>query len=374
VNWQFVSCSRVVNRDSHHSLDRAHAPADASAYISPRSAKNRVTVIDVNAVAHFAGLLPAEVVRRLAALRVVRFDAAHALTVQARGLDVDASRERVLARWGDDLCGFLNALTRGELNVLVEELSIQTSSDARAPQLRELVWQCGAELESGGAPLDRTLQPRPVLLGGHLVIQAAPRGAYPASEQFPRAVPQERYAQPPSEEPETLDELLAAAECAIGVRLGRRGADKGAWGLRAAALLGVTERGGDEPDWRGDVEIKTVPVAREASGLWRVVEDPAISMVGPAGRSESAPLHFREGNAVAKLQRTLWLARTDLPDGDATIVSWYLLEWDPIVARLARRYLHVRPKGPAGTDQRGLYLSKRFFADAGLLATLNGVP
>ncbi|MBA3542037.1 MAG: hypothetical protein H0T79_20645, partial [Deltaproteobacteria bacterium] len=66
------------------------------------------------------------------------------------------------------------------------------------------------------------------------------------------------------------------------------------------------------------------------------------------------------------------LARTDVGDGDATIVSWYLLEWDPDVARLARRYLHVRPKGPAGTDGRGLYLHKRFFADAGFLATLNG--
>jgi hypothetical protein len=155
--------------------------------------------------------------------------------------------------------------------------------------------------------------------------------------------------------------LLAAADRAIGVRLGRRGRDKGAWGLRAARLLGVIERGIDEPDWRGDVEIKTVPVAREPSGLWRVVEDPAIAMLG-------------ETSALAKLQRTLWLARADADDGDATIVSWYLLEWDATVARLARRYLHVRPKGPANTDQRGLYLHKRFFADAGLLATLNGQP
>ena len=98
-------------------------------------------------------------------------------------------------------------------------------------------------------------------------------------------------------------------------------------------------------------------MAREASGLWRVVEDPAISMLGE--------------RHLAKLQRTLWLARASDGD-DATIVSWYLLEWDPYVARLARRYLHVRPKGPAGTDQRGIYLSKRFFADAGMLATLNG--
>ena len=65
----------------------------------------------------------------------------------------------------------------------------------------------------------------------------------------------------------------------IGVRLGRRGRDKGAWGVRAAALLGVTERGDGEPDWRGDVEIKTVPIARDRTQLWRIVEDPAIAMV-----------------------------------------------------------------------------------------------
>ena len=79
---------------------------------------------------------------------------------------------------------------------------------------------------------------------------------------------------------------------------------------------------------------------------------------------------------LAKLQRTLWLARatptSSRRGADATIVSWYLLDWDAEVARLARRYLHERPKGPAGTTQRGLYLHKRFFADAGLLATLNG--
>jgi len=159
--------------------------------------------------------------------------------------------------------------------------------------------------------------------------------------------------------------LLAAADRLIGVRLGRRGRDKGAWGARAQVLLGVTLRGEGEPDWRGDVEIKTVPIARESSGAWRVVEDPAIAMAGELGVSGGSA-------ALAKLQRTLWLARADLGDGDATIVSWYLLDWDPEIARLARRYLHERPKGPAGTDARALYLSKRFFADAGLLATLNG--
>ena len=72
---------------------------------------------------------------------------------------------------------------------------------------------------------------------------------------------------------------------------------------------------------------------------------------------------------LAKLQRTLWLARADLDYGDATIVSWYLLEWDATVARLAHRDLHERPKGPAGTDQRAVHL-QRFFADAGLPARL----
>jgi hypothetical protein len=95
-----------------------------------------------------------------------------------------------------------------------------------------------------------------------------------------------------------------------------------------------------------------------------VVEDPAIAMVGEP--------------ALAKLARTLWLARCDVggaggPARDATIVSWYLLDWDPDIARLARRDLHDRPKGPAGSATRAVYLHKRFFADAGLLATLNGL-
>jgi hypothetical protein len=203
------------------------------------------------------------------------------------------------------------------------------------------------------------VQPRPIVLGGHLVVQARPRGLYPPSARWPRTMPAALAAAPPDGEPDTLDELLAAADRAIGVRLGARGRDKGAWGLRAARLLGIIERNEREPDWRGDVEVKTVPVAREPSGQWRVVEDPAIAMANEP--------------ALAKLARTLWLARTDVDPGDATIVSWYLLDWDPHIAQLARRYLHDRPKGPRGSDARGSYLHKRFFADAGLLATLNGV-
>lgn len=331
-------------------------------------------MIAVNAVDLMARKLPREAVRRLAALRVQRFAPGRTGLLAAapppapspaeagRVLDNDEAHARVIARWGGDLCGLLNALTRGELGALAEALDLPAGG--RSPELRAALWEWGARLEAGGAEVSPALQPRPIVLGGHLVLQAPPRGLYPPAPMFPRALPPEARPAPPEGEPETLDDLLAAADRTIGVRLGRRGRDKGAWGTRAAALLGIVERGRDEPDWRGDVEVKTVPVGRDPSGHWRIVEDPAIAMLGEP--------------VLAKLQRTLWLVRVTLDEAgqgeeaDAAILSWYLLDWDADVARLARRYLHERPKGPAGTSQLGLYLHRRFFADAGLLATLNG--
>ena len=316
----------------------------------------------MNAVEHMARQLSSDAVRRLAALRVRRFAALQlgAGPVSRVTLDTDEACTRVIDRWAGDLCGLLNALTRGELAQLAIAMNVEAAG--RSPDLRERLWGVGARLERGDVDVSDFVQPRPIVLGGHLVVQAAPRGMFPPCARWPRPLPAAARAEPPDEEPETLDDLLAAADRAIGVRLGRRGRDKGAWGMRAAALLGVVERGHDEPDWRGDVEIKTVPVALDASGAWRVAEDPAIAMLNESGV------------AMSKLQRTLWLVRANLEDGDATILSWYLLESDADIARLVRRYLHDRPKGPRGTDQRGLYLHKRFFADAGLLATLNGQP
>jgi hypothetical protein len=319
-------------------------------------------VVRVNAVERFAAHLAPESLRRVAALEPRRFEPTLlGDPPKSYELDLDTAGARVVERWRDDLCGLLNALVREELADLGwrEGMHRNALDAASVPELRVALWDRGAMLERAGASEVPELQRRPIVLGGHLVIQAPPRGMYPPSTRWPRPIPFEMPAQPPEDEPESLDDLLAAADRAIGVRLGVRGRDKGAWGQRAAALIGVPERGGGEPDWRGDVEIKTVPVAPDPSGLWRVVEDPAIAMAF-------------EASAIAKLQRTLWLARTDLDDGDATIVSWYLLEWDARLAQLARRYLHDRPKGPAGTDQRGVYLHKRFFADAGMLATLNG--
>ncbi|MGE5183752.1 MAG: hypothetical protein ACM31C_16885 [Acidobacteriota bacterium] len=312
----------------------------------------------MNAVEHFASLLPGETLRRLAALRVYRYEGGQGAPSR-RDRDIAEATADVLARWGDDLCGLLNALTRGELAHVARALRVVDAGSS--PELRARLWERGAEIERGGIAIAPALQPRPVVLGGHLVIQARPRGLYPPCAAYPRALPPPAPARPPDGEPDTLDDLLAAADRAIGVRLGARGRDKGAWGNRAAQLLGVTERGEGEPDWRGDVELKTVAIARDGRGLWRVKEDPAIAMLG-------------EPSALSKLVRTLWLARADCDDGDATLVAWYLLEQDAEIVRLQRRYLHARPKGPANTDQRGLYLHKRFFADAGLLAALNGQP
>jgi len=323
----------------------------------------------VNAADHFVARLSSEAARRLAVRRVRRFAPGGAERLEPDGprapLSIDEARAVIAARWAGDLCGLLNALTRAELSELAIALGAPAPTDEASSALRLALWHRGAALERGGADIGCALQPVPHVLGGHLVIAAPPRGLYPPAPVWPRPLPLAVDATPMGDEPDDLDALLAAADRALGVPLGPRGRDKGAWGTRAARLLGVVDRGADEPDWRGDVEIKTVPVAREPSGLWRIVEDPAIAMLGGTSARAAAP-------AVAKLQRTLWLARANSDDGGATLVSWYLLPWDADVAQLARRYLHVRPKGPRGTDQRGVYLHKRFFADAGLLATLNG--
>src|SRR5690606_22631084 len=132
----------------------------------------------VNAVVQFVALLSPESIRRLAALRVVRFDAAAATLAPAgRVLDVEEARARVIARWGGDLCGLLNAMTRSELVMIAEQLRVETTG--KSPALRERLWARGAELERGGAEVAVGLQPRPVLLGGHLVVMAPPRGMAP---------------------------------------------------------------------------------------------------------------------------------------------------------------------------------------------------
>ncbi len=294
----------------------------------------------MNAAGMLAAALPRAALRRLAAPDVAEDDRVAA----------------VAAAFALDLCGLLNRLRADELRALAVTHRVPAHGDAAAVRL--MLWRWGAAREaSGTAWLGTALQPEPVLLGARLVHAAPARGLAPASTDWPRPLPPARAAAPPPEEPDDVDALLDAADRALGVRLPARGRDKGAWGAAAAALLGVVERGHGEPDWRGDVEIKTVPVARDRQGRWRVTEDPAVAMV------DAAPL--------GKLSRVLWLVRAAVGDG-ATFLSWYFVEWDAEISRLVRRDLHTRPKGQRGTTGRGWYLHKRFFLDAGLYPTLNG--
>ena len=288
-------------------------------------------------------------------------------TIAGASLDVTRSdaADALAMMFESDFAGLLNVLARLELASLAARVPRPTvalraiTATASVAELRAALWQWGAVLEAGSeAWIGTAVQPMPHVLAGHLVHHRAALGAYCSSAQFPRPLPPPRFAYLPAVEPATVEQLLEAADALVGVRLGQRGVDKGAWGQRAARLLGVIDRGDDEPDWRGDVEIKTVPVQRDGQGWWRIAEDPAICMAA--------------GRPMAKLARVLWLVRASLEDADATILSWYFLECDGFIAGLAARDLHQRPKGPRGTSARGWYLHKRFFADAGLLATLNG--
>ena len=215
----------------------------------------------------------------------------------------------------------------------------------------------------GGGAGDQRLaliQPTPILLRGRLVHQGALPGVEPPASALPRPVPSAVAPAPPPDEPDNLEDLLAAADRLLGVRLGDAGRDKGAFGVQVATLLGVAERGAAEPDWRGEVEIKTVPVVIDRAGWWRVKEDPAVSM------ADASPL--------AKLRRVLWVAR--VAGGDSPILSWWFQEWDGgwdgALGRLLARDLHTRPKGGAGSTSRGWYLHKRFFTASGFLRSLNG--
>ena len=265
-------------------------------------------------------------------------------------------RAAVSDRFATDLASFLNALQRAELDAVAGSIDLDTGGSIG--QLRARLWIAGAVLEAGSpAHLGSAIQPVPVVLAERLRFQGSSRGLAPPASRWPRPVPPVAPTPRPEREPDDLDALLAAADALVGVRLGARGRDKGAHGIRVEALLGLAESGASEPDWRGLVEVKTVPVFRDKSGLWRVKEDPAVSMEAT--------------DPVTKLERVLWIARvTD--DDSSPILSWYYLERDAEIDELLARDLHTRPKGPAGTSNRGWYLHKRFFLDSGFLASLNG--
>src|SRR5947209_7859893 len=104
----------------------------------------------MNAVEYFAARLPNEAARRLAARPVSRFDRGEA----HKHVDGGEARKLVVARWSDDLCGLLNAMSHDELAALAQR-------QARSPELRALLWERGAALEASGSDVG-ALQPKPV--------------------------------------------------------------------------------------------------------------------------------------------------------------------------------------------------------------------
>jgi hypothetical protein len=302
----------------------------------------------MNAVREFAKALE----RR----RIVQILSARSGTPADSNVDTDALRRALVAALGHSLCDFLNRLQRSDLETICDKLGL--ANTGTVGELRAKLWTHGAALEAGGKEhIGSDYQPSPIVLGSRLVHQGPLRGQCPSCTHWPRPVPTSVVERSPEREPESLEELLANADRLLGVRLGLRGPDKGIYGTRIAALLGIAERGLAEADWRGIVEVKSLPVVRDRTGWWRVKEDPAIAMAQVDPR--------------IKLRRVLWVARVG-GAGDSPILSWYYQEWDHQIEVLATRYLHHRPKGPKGTSNKGWYLQKRFFLYSGFLKSLNG--
>ncbi len=302
----------------------------------------------MNAVREFA--------RALARPRIVTALRVRGTPSPDSSLDTADLRSELVGRYCQSLSGFLNRTQREDLESICRKRNL--SAEGTVGELRARLWLHGAALEAGGeSHVGTAYQPAPIVLGSRLVHQGAIRGQCPEQAGWPRPVPEPVLESTPGREPESLEELLENADKLLGVRLGVRGPDKGIYGTRIAALLGVKERGLAEPDWRGIVEVKTVPVIRDRAGWWRVKEDPAIAMAQVDPR--------------IKLRRVLWVARVG-GKGDSPILSWYYQEWDHEVEALATRYLHHRPKGPKGTSNKGWYLQKRFFLYSGFLKSLNG--
>ncbi len=295
--------------------------------------------------------------------------------VSARG-GGPACVRRLRARYELDLLGFLNGATVHELRALAAALELPAASSSSSGALRQRLWIWGAALERramGAASHEcAAVQLAPVISGTRLSLArastvgedaplpSARAARFPASACWPRPVPDEREAPPAAAAPDTLDELLARIDALVGVRLGARGRDKGAYGQRVSELLGLERSSSSAPDWRAEVELKTVAVVRAAAGAgWRLKDGPAISM--------------RSVDARAKITRVLWVVRID--EGEvpgAPVLSWFYQELDEELAAAFERSRHLRPKGGANTTGRGWYLRRDFFSACGLLRSLNG--
>ena len=284
-----------------------------------------------------------------------------------------ACLRRLRHRYDVDLLGFLNGATVHELRALAAALALAPPGAATAGALRQRLWIWGAALERKAIGADvGEVQLAPVLSGGRLAVRRARRspGAdaplpaaraarSPDAAALPRGVPPPREAPAVAGEPDSLEELLSRADALIGVRLGARGRDKGTYGRRISELLGIAASSRAAPDWRGEVELKTLAVVRADGGRWRLKDGPALSM--------------RSVDAREKLGRVLWIVRVD--EGEvpgSPVLSYFYQELDGELAAAFERSRHLRPKGGAGTTGRGWYLRRDFFDACGLLRSLNG--
>ncbi len=310
-----------------------------------RGGRKKWSSLDDNAVFAFVHRLP-----RHAVLRFLRKEG-----IDDQGHSTAELRKVLAALFLLDLPGFLNRALRAELEILLRSRKLSTKGSAA--ELRMLLWREGAKLEAKTDRLIGTsLQPLPIILRGKLVHLGHQTGIAADAQSYPRPIPPPRAIEAVVE-PDCLEQLLSNADALIGFRLGAGTRDKGAFGARIAAMLGVPERGYSEPDWQGEVEIKTIPVVRDRAGWWCVKEDPAVSM-------ETA-------SPMAKLRRVLWITRA-ADEIDSPILSWYYQELGPRLTAMVKRFLHTRPKGPKGATTRGWYVHKRYFLESGLLETLNG--
>ena len=304
----------------------------------------------MNAVRFLVDRLPRELLRR----RVGREDT--------------GSKRKLVDRWELDLAGFLNAATRNELLSLCETLRLPSGT---LGAMRQRLWLWGASLERHGkGGVDARVQPAPHLRGARLwlrprllavssALPAAREARHPPAEVLPRPVPPPRDMPLPMAEPGSLEELLARADRLVGVRLPARGRDKGGQGQRIADLLGLPRSSEARPDWRGEVEVKTIAVVRAEAGAWRITDGPALSR--------------RDVDALAKLRRVLWVVRVDEGEiGDSPILSWFYQELDAELEAAFEDARHLRPKGGRGTTARGWYLRRGYFDACGLLRSLNG--
>jgi hypothetical protein len=283
--------------------------------------------------------------------------------------------ERLAARFELDLAAFLNGADTTELAAWCARLGLRAGTPGA---MRQRLWAWGAAHERHVLGVDpgARVQPSVVLERGLLRVARAARGRtgqgvlpgardarFPSSPSWPRPVPRVPVPppEPPRREPGTLAELLARADAILGVRLGSRGRDKGAHGQRVAELLGLPRSSDAAPDWRGQVEVKTIAVARTRGGRWRLKDTPALSM--------------RSVDATAKLARVLWVVRVDDAEiAGAPVLSWFYQELlaDEGLTQHFGRATHVRPKGGAGTSGRGWYLRREFLELCGLMRSLNG--